>query len=202
MLTGPDNSHANVSRKAPGIRNTGLYIGEQSGTSPITNFVFAGNYLDATNVNGTAIVGYGMELKLNVKGAIVTNNIVLGTQGPGIMVYGASGENPADANILDGNIVAGSRNSPGILVGAGPSIVRNNMVLGCPGGGIRAYDYNSRGLLHNVAIIGNTAASNGQYGFRLSSPTTYIPQNVTFTGNIAISRVNSQASCALSDVWL
>ena len=169
------------------IRYTGLYIGEQNGSSPVTNFVFAGNYLDATKVNNSSIVGYGMELKLNVKGAIVTNNIMLNTQGPGVMVYGTTSGDPADANIIDGNIVAGSRGSPGILAGAGPTIVRNNMVLGCPGGGIRAYDYGSRGLLHNVAVSQNTAAANSQYGFRLSS-TPYVPQNVTFTDNVAISK--------------
>ncbi len=169
------------------IEYTGLYIGEHSGTSSVTNFVFAGNYLDASKVNNPNIVGYGMELKLNVKGAIVTYNVMLNTQGPGIMVYGATSGDPADANIIDGNIIAGSRGSPCILAGAGPSIVRNNMVLGCPGGGIRAYDYGSRGLLHNVTVAQNTAAANNQFGFLLSS-TPYVPQNVTFTDNFAISK--------------
>lgn len=89
------------------IEYTGLYIGEHSGTSSVTNFVFAGNYLDASKVNNPSIVGYGMELKLNVKGAIVTYNIMLNTQGPGIMVYGTTSGNLADANIIDGNIITG-----------------------------------------------------------------------------------------------
>jgi hypothetical protein len=165
-----------------------LYIGEHGGSSPVTNFVFDGNYLDASQVFNPNIVGYGMELKLNVKGAVVTNNVILNTKGPGVMLYGTSDGNPADANLVEFNIIAGSRESPGILVGAGPSIVRNNMALGSPGGGIRVYDYNNRGLLHNVSVTGNTSASNYLYGFRMTSPGAYVPQNIVIDNNIAISR--------------
>ncbi len=176
-----------LNNKFIGVRSTALYIGNQNGSTSVHGFVCHGNYLDATEVNNPGIVGYGMELKLNVKGAVVTRNIFVGTQGPGIMLYGATDQFPENANLVAENIMAGSRNSPGILVGAGPSVVMNNMVLGCPGGGIRAYDYGSRGLLHNIAILKNTAAANDQFDFRQSG-VSYEPQNVVFADNIAISK--------------
>lgn len=166
---------------------TAVYIGAHDGSTTVTNFVMDGNYVDGSQVSNPNVVGYGIELKLNVKGAVVTNNLFVATKGPGIMVYGATGGNPADANTVEFNVVSGSRTDAGILAGAGPAIIRNNLVLACAAGGIRAYDYNSRGLLGNVTVTQNTAAADSSYGFKYSLPATYVPQNISFNNNIAIS---------------
>lgn len=146
------------------IDYTCIYIGNHAGLSPASNVLIEGNYIDVSRVNRTDIVGYGMELKLNTRSSIVRNNIVMNSQGPGIMVYGCYDGKLSDANIVEGNVVIGSRNSAGILAGGGPSILRNNIVLSCPGGGLHVYDYNNRGLMDNIQVLGNALILNNPAG--------------------------------------
>lgn len=176
-----------------GVKYTPIYIGEHSGSSPVTGFVFENNYVDASEINNSSIVGYGMELKKNVKGAVVRNNIIMNSQGPGIMVYGADGRNPDDANIVEGNIVVGTRNSSGILVGAGPSVVKNNLIVGCLQRGIQAYDYGSRGMFNDYTITGNTLVCNNRGGMIFYLPGSYTPENITVADNLVISKEGTPA---------
>jgi hypothetical protein len=70
-----------------GSRRTPVYIGNHQGTLNIANFVFEGNVIDGRRIDGG--IGYGIQLKLNVRGGVIRDNYITGTLGPGIMVYGA-----------------------------------------------------------------------------------------------------------------
>lgn len=146
-----------------GVQATSVYIGQHFGKSPVTGFIFEDNFIDGTRISRDNIVGYGIELKLNVKGGIIRNNLIINTKGPGIMVYGAEDGIFSDANIVEGNIVVGSRNWAGIVAGAGPSILKNNVVLGCLTGGLLVYDYNGWGLMHDIIVSDNTCACSNNF---------------------------------------
>jgi hypothetical protein len=122
-----------------------------------------------------------------VTGAVVRNNLIVNTKGPGIMVYGASSGNPADANLIEGNVIANSRTHAGIVVGGGPSVVRHNIVSGNQLSGIYVYDYNTRGLMHQIVVENNTAAVNIGSDIYVVSPSTYQPQHVTIRNNYTFS---------------
>jgi len=160
-----------------GPKRTPVYIADHSGKGSIENFVFRGNVIDGSQNDGPRnTTGYGIQLKLNVVKSIVENNFITGTKGPGIMVYGATDPDPANANIVRNNIVIGSRNDAGIVIGGGPSDIRNNLVVGC-NSGISLQDYDKRGLLRNISITGNTAALNKNYNISLGETQTVIAGN-------------------------
>ncbi|NLT33345.1 MAG: right-handed parallel beta-helix repeat-containing protein [Acidobacteria bacterium] len=149
-----------------GIRRTPVYIGRHDGGLKITDFRFEENIIDG---RGTVVKGaYGIQLKKNVTRSLIRGNWIEQAQGPGIMVYGADGDDPQLGNLVEGNVVLGSRNDAGILVGAGPARVRGNLVLGNPRGGIRVYDYNGWDMLRNIDVIENTVAGNGRFGCSFS----------------------------------
>ncbi|HUG35824.1 MAG TPA: right-handed parallel beta-helix repeat-containing protein, partial [Candidatus Limnocylindrales bacterium] len=109
-------------------------------------------------------IGYGIQLKLNTAG-IVRDNVVVDTKGPGIMVYGAT--DGRRASVVERNLVIGSRQSAGIVVGGGPAVVRNNIVVDNATAGIALEDYRKRGLLRGVRVLHNTAYRNGGPGILL-----------------------------------
>lgn len=149
-----------------GIRKTPVYIGRHDGGLRITDFRFEGNIIDG---RGTVVKGaYGIQLKKNVTRSLIRGNWIEKAQGPGIMVYGADGDDPQLGNLVERNVVVGSRNDAGILVGAGPARVRGNLVLGNPRGGIWVYDYNGWDMLRNIEVTENTVAGNGRFGCSFS----------------------------------
>lgn len=150
---------------------TPVYIGNHDGNLDVRNFVFERNAIDGSKIHSSGI-GYGIQLKLNVRGGIIRENLITGTQGPGIMVYGARDARPEDASLVEGNIIIGSRNSAGIVVGGGPAIVRNNLVLGCRGGGISLENYGGRNLLDQITLSNNLAAGNSRHDFSFSRSVT------------------------------
>lgn len=160
-----------------GSRRTPVYIGNHQGTWNITGFVFEGNVVDGRSIDGG--IGYGIQLKLKVRGGVIRDNFITGTLGPGIMVYGVEDAAAEDALMIERNIVVGSRNNPGIAVGGGPAVLRHNLVLGCRAGGIGVFDYGSRGLLQGIRIEENAAAMNGAYDVSVRGPLTAS----TITGN-------------------
>ena len=141
-----------------GSRRTPVYIGNHPGQLDIANFVFEGNVIDGRHIDGG--IGYGIQLKLNVRGGVIRDNVITGTRGPGIMVYGVQDGAAEDASVIERNVVIGSRNNPGIAIGGGPAVVRNNLVIGCQTGGIGVFDYGGRGLLQSIRIEENGAAMN------------------------------------------
>ena len=142
------------------IRNslaTALYFGCHDGTGcSITGLVIEGNFIDGVTAPDPQI-GYGMEVKLN-SSAVIRDNIVLNTKGPGIMVFGS--QNPAMSSLIERNVTIGSRTSSGIVVGGGPVIVRNNIAASNEEAGIGLEDYKKRGLLRGVIVVNNTLYKN------------------------------------------
>ena len=148
------------------LQYTSLYFGCQDGaTCHATDLVVEGNLIDTvTTPYDPSAVGYGLEIKLNSYGT-VRNNTIYRTKGPGIMVYGSNQKDPP--SILEGNYVEGSKTEGGIVVGGGPAIIRNNVLVDNAYGGISAQDYNSRGLQKNVWIVDNTLLQNGDSGINV-----------------------------------
>ncbi len=177
-----------------GTRRTPVYIGRHDGGLKVTEFRFEGNVIDGREIE--AGEGYGIQLKLNVTGGVVRGNWIEHTRGPGIMVYGAKDDDPALGNLVEGNVVVGSRNSGGILVGAGPARVHGNLLVGNAQGGIRVYDYGGWDLLRNVDVMENTAAANGQHDLSFTGRL----QRVRAERNVAFVRQGSEGIRGPADV--
>ena len=140
-----------------GSRSTGMYFGCHDGQRcVVSDLLVAGNLIRGVTAAPDQ-VGYGIEIKLNSSG-IVRDNIILRTKGPGIMVYGA--RDLLTQNLVERNVVMGSERAAGIVVGGGPAVVRNNVVLTNNDGGISLQDYGKRGLLRRIVIVHNTIYGN------------------------------------------
>jgi MYXO-CTERM domain-containing protein len=146
------------------LQATGLYFGCHDGEGcHATDILVEGNLIDRVDSDA---VGYGLEVKLN-SWAVIRDNTVYDTKGPGLMVYGSNRGDPP--SIVEGNYVEGSRHDGAIVVGGGPAIVRNNVTLGGNIGGIVAQDYGGRGLQDNVWIVHNTSFANSGPSIRVQS---------------------------------
>jgi hypothetical protein len=178
---GYDNIHI-LDNYFIGPQKTPVYIGDHSGRAPVTNFTFKGNVIDGSQIYGGYITGYGIETKLNVKGGVIENNYITNTKGPGIMVYGAENGDRRDANIVRNNIIVGSRNDAGIVVGGGPSIITDNLSIG-NAGGIEVMNYGGRNLLDHIVLRGNTAVCNRNYGMSFGNV-----QGISAQDNVVLSR--------------
>jgi hypothetical protein len=92
----------------------------------------------------------------------VRDNVVVDRKGPDIMMYGAHGsDRPV---LIKCNVVKGSIRSSGIVLGGGPAVVRNNVLVGNSRGGISLEDYGRRGLLRGIVVVHNTLWQNEQAG--------------------------------------
>lgn len=152
-------------------RRTPVYIGNHQGTAAFHNFLFEGNVIDGRSIIEKDVVGYGIEVKLNVENAVLRNNYIVGARGPGIMTYGLeSGKASAYRTIVEGNIVIGSCTDRNILVGAGPAIVRRNLSMGGHNDGYGVQDYGRWHLLSGIRLLENTALLNKPSGFWFTSP--------------------------------
>lgn len=178
-----------------GPKTTPVYIGIHDGKAKVTNFLFKGNVIDGSVNDGSpSTTGYGIQLKLNVTGGIIENNYITNTKGPCIMVYGSENANPENANIVRNNIVVGSRNSAGIVVGGGPSRIEGNLTIGC-NGGITTQNYGGRNLLHNIVINKNTAVCDRNYGISFGNIEDITARNNTvITENSSAAYRNNPAS--------
>lgn len=140
-----------------GSEATGMYFGCHEGHScEVTDLVVEGNHIQGVRAPDPEI-GYGVQVKLNSVG-MIRNNVIVDTKGPGIMVYGS--RMPDRISVVERNVVMGSLRSSGIVVGGGPVIVRNNVVIGNHEAGIGLEDYGRRGLLRGVIVVHNTAYGN------------------------------------------
>jgi hypothetical protein len=154
----PANNTGTVSRRIT-IRDnvfrdtlsTVIYLGCHSGNCQVLDAVIERNLIDGT-LPGDG-VGYGMQIKLNSQ-ALIRDNSVYRTRGPGIMVYGS--DNGTPASVIEGNYVEGAVDDANINVGGGPAVVRNNVSVGGGYAGIRAQNYGGRNLQANVQIVHNT----------------------------------------------
>jgi hypothetical protein len=146
------------------LQTTGLYFGCHDGAAcHATDILIEGNLIDGVTSPG---VGYGIEVKLN-SWATVRGNTILRTQGPGVMVYGSNRGDPA--SVVEQNYIEGSLTEGGVVVGGGPAIVRNNVLVGNAYGGVSAQDYNGRNLQAAVWIVHNTVLDNGDSGINVQN---------------------------------
>jgi len=142
-------------------RATAFYFGCHDGAQcELTDVLVEGNVIIRAGTHAEG-VGYGLQLKLNTTG-IVRDNVIVETKGPGIMVYGS--RRPDRTTVVERNFVAGSRQSSAIVVGGGPAVVRNNVAGASSEAGIGLEDYNVRGLLRDVVVVGNTVYDGGRAG--------------------------------------
>lgn len=140
-----------------GSEATGMYFGCHEGNA----CVISGLVVEENQINGVRArdpeIGYGLQVKLNSVG-VIRGNVIVDTKGPGIMVYGS--RMPDRVSVVERNVVMGSLRSSGIVVGGGPVIVRNNVVIGNHEAGIGLEDYGRRGLLRGVVVVHNTVYGN------------------------------------------
>jgi hypothetical protein len=142
-------------------RSTAMYFGCHDGVHCIlSGLLIERNYIRGVDAAENEI-GYGIEVKLNST-AVIRDNIIVDTKGPGVMVYGAV--DPARLNVVERNFVAGSRTSSAIVVGGGPAVIRNNVATTSVEAGIALEDYHRRGLLRGVVIAHNTIWGNAKGG--------------------------------------
>lgn len=138
---------------------TAMYFGCHDGiTCVATDLVIEGNYIQTVRAPDPEI-GYGIQVKLNST-ALVRDNVVLDSKGPGIMLYGAV--DSGRSSLVEGNVVMGSLRSSGIVIGGGPVVVRNNVAAGNALAGVGLEDYGRRRLLRGVVVAHNTLYRNEQ----------------------------------------
>jgi len=170
---------------------TAMYFGCHNGVGcRLTGLVVEGNFIQGVTSPDPEI-GYGMQVKLNSV-AIIRDNIIVNTKGPGIMVYGS--RDLVGVNLVERNVTIGSRTSSGIVVGGGPAIIRNNVSTSNEQSGIGLEDYQKRGLLRAIAIANNTLYKNGTGG--VAMPATGI-SGVTIVNNAAYAGDGTRAYPAM-----
>lgn len=136
-------------------RATAVYLGCHGGECAV-DAVFEDNYVSGVTAPPSE-VGYGIQVKLN-SAAVIRDNVIRLTKGPGIMVYGS--RDLSRVSLVESNFTAQSSKSAGIVVGGGPVIVRNNIAIGSAEAGIALEDYNNRGLLRGIVLSHNTVWGN------------------------------------------
>jgi hypothetical protein len=96
-------------------------------------------------------------VKLN-SSAVIRDNVILDTKGPGIMVYGS--RDLVNVSLVERNVTMRSRTSSGIVLGGGPATVRNNVTASNAEAGIALEDYQRRGLLRGIVVANNSVYQN------------------------------------------
>jgi hypothetical protein len=140
-------------------RATAMYFGCHDGLKcAVTGLVVERNHIEGVT---SYAIGYGIQVKLNSAG-IIRDNVIVDTKGPGIMVYG--GRDPGTVSVVERNFVARSRTSSAIVIGGGPAIVRNNILVGSAEAGIGLEDYGHRALLRGIVVAHNTLYGNAGGG--------------------------------------
>jgi nitrous oxidase accessory protein NosD len=158
-------------------RSTAMYFGCHDGAAcAVTDAVIERNYVRRTGV-GPDGVAFGLQIKLN-SAAVVRDNVIAQPRGPGIMVYGA--RDPQRTSLVERNVVHGSAQSAGIVIGGGPVVVRNNVSTGNAEGGLLLEDYGRRGLLRQISIVHNTVYGNSRGGIVLRGG---VPHDVVIANN-------------------
>lgn len=141
------------------VAATPIYLGCHDGVQCVVkDAVIERNLIDGVSPPQNGGVGYGIQVKLNSDAQIRDNSVYV-TKGPGIMVYG-NADPVGPASLIEGNYVHRSATDGGIVLGGGPVMVRNNVVVDHGKGGIIAQDYQGRGLQHNIKILHNTLVDN------------------------------------------
>ena len=168
--------------------STAMYFGCHDGSDcVITDLLVEDNQIQDVIAPDSSI-GYGIQVKLNST-AIIRRNRIINTKGPGIMVYGS--QRLSETSLIERNMVSGSRNSSGILIGGGPALVRNNISTHNREGGIGLQDYANRGLLRNIIVAHNTVRGNDGGGIFISGEKLIEVEIVNNAGVTAPSTASS-----------
>jgi hypothetical protein len=145
---------------------TAMYFGCHDGSScTVTGLVVEANRIQGVTAPYPQI-GYGIEVKLN-SSALIRDNVISETKGPGIMVYGS--RDLATVSVVERNFIRGSRTSSGIVIGGGPALVRSNISGWNAEGGIGLENYGRRALLRGIVLSHNTVYGNGEGGITIPS---------------------------------
>ena len=161
------------------LKATGIYLGCHNGQEQCAavDYVIADNLIAGVD---SSAVGYGLEVKLDSYG-VVRDNVIDDTKGPGIEIFGSP--ELSRRNIVEGNIVGGSRENSSLEIGGGPALVRNNIVLGGSHSALRVYDYGGWGNVHDIQLLGNTVI--GEEGPAIHLGAWVADKSLEMTGNAA-----------------
>ncbi|MBE0537550.1 MAG: right-handed parallel beta-helix repeat-containing protein [Phycisphaerae bacterium] len=143
--------HTGLSTRRP-TEGEGMYIGSHDGKYITTNSLIEGNWIHHTR--STSGGGNdGIEIKFGSYGNTVRDNVIhdttIGTQYPGIFVYGGG----RGVNVVEGNLIM--RAGEGIQV-VSDAVIRNNIIIDCTATGITAGPHAAVPHVRNVQIINNT----------------------------------------------
>ncbi len=143
--------HTGLSTRRP-TEGEGMYIGSHDGRYITTNTLIEGNWIHHTR--STSGGGNdGIEIKFGSWGNIVRDNVIhdttIGTQYPGIFVYGGG----KGVNVVEGNLIM--RAGEGIQV-VSDAVIRNNIIVDCTVTGITAAPHAAVPHVRNVRIVNNT----------------------------------------------
>jgi hypothetical protein len=145
----------------------GLYVGCNNNACTASNHLIEGNYihhLRATSDGGND----GIEIKYGSYGNVIRNNVIhdttIGTDYPGILVYGVADPATQAPNVVEGNVIWNSGEAIQVVSDA---IIRNNIVLNSISG-IASYGHSQVPGRRNVSIVGNTILNHGDEGAFLS----------------------------------
>ena len=178
-------------------RATAMYFGCHDGNScRLGSIIIEKNVIDGVSAAFNEI-GYGIQVKLN-SSAIIRENAVRNTKGPGIMIYG-SDQISLKESLIERNFVSGSRTSSAIVIGGGPAIVRNNIALYSVQSGIGLENYGRRGLLRQIIVGFNSVYGNKTGG--ITAPQTSV-SDTFLIGNVGWN--DSEAAVFPSDqsgIW-
>jgi hypothetical protein len=138
-----------------------MYFGCHDGLAcSVTGLIVEGNHIRGVTA-ASPQVGYGVQVKLN-SAAIIRDNVILETKGPGIMVYGSG--DLVTVSLVERNFVSGSRTSSGIVVGGGPVVIRNNVSGWNVEAGVSLENYARRRLLRAIVVVHNSVYANQEGG--------------------------------------
>ena len=187
----------------------GMYLGGNYGSVICSHGVFAMNYVHDTSGSQ----GDGIELKQGSYDCLIAENIIHGTNYPGILVYGTAGN---AVNVVEGNVIWDSEFTP--LQVQGEAIVRNNLVFGKNGHALRCGPH--QGVTTNLKVVGNTLISrapeaahlrawNGQPGMIFANNAVYSEtgesvrvsggfSGVTVANNVALGSISGASTSGFS----
>ena len=153
----------------------GFYIGANFGEWITHHTYVVGNYVHDTSTSGQ---GDGIEIKDGSYACVISDNLVVNTHYPGIIVYGTQGE--PERNIIERNIIINSAEG-GIQVAA-DAIVRNNLIIDARHACIVSQPHQTA-VPSNLTIVHNTMVN---YGSCLDS-SSWDGNNIVFANNALYS---------------
>jgi hypothetical protein len=144
---------------ADGGTGEGIYVGCNDGSCAVSESVIENNWIHDTLA---ASQGDGIEIKLGSWGNAIRDNVIYNTNYPGILLYGTMGN---ARNVVERNAIWNCDDSG--IQAAADAIIRNNLILECPGNGFNSQDHN--GVTPNRIEFVNNTLVGGSPVLRLSN---------------------------------